>query len=284
LNISKLSFDYTTNKAFTFGLFSDIHGDSPNHDEKRWKEDTESLVNANGRLLYNGDIFDAIMPTDRKRYSRGHDMMTQDAQVNERVDFMVDKFAPYADFVDYVGYGNHEVTIVKYNNVDALAMFVRDLNKIRNPKLPPILRGGYCGFVYLHFHRNGESVKRHVIYRTHGVGGNAPVTKGIIGLNRLYGTYNADTYWIGHSHTSVLDPASQWAIGVSSQGNMYRKNKIGIITPGYQRNFDEEDYGDTDYYKADFPQERFLAPTGIGYGRLAIELTSDTIKVKASIE
>ena len=284
MNISKLSFDYTTKKKYLFGLFSDIHGDSPGHDSERWKADTESVVNQGGRLLYNGDLFDSIMPTDRKRYSRAGDIMEQDAQVNERVDFMVDKFKPYADFVDYVGMGNHEVSIVKYNNVDALAMFVRDMNKIRSPKLPPIQRGGYCGFIYLHFHRSGDGVKRHVIYRTHGIGGNAPVTKGIIGLNRLYGTYDADTYWIGHSHTSILDPASQWTIGVSPQGKMYRKNKIGIITPGYQRNFDEEEYGDENYYKVDFPQERFLAPTGIGYGRLEIELTSDDIRSKVSIE
>jgi hypothetical protein len=183
-----------------------------------------------------------------------------------------------------MGMGNHESTIVKYNNTDAMAMLVRDLNKIRSSKLPAIQRGGYCGFVNLHFHRKGESVKRQVIYRTHGVGGNSPVTKGIIGLNRLYGTYDADIYWIGHSHTSVIDPASQWTIGVSPQGNIYRKHKIGIITPGYQRNFDEESYEDGAYYKSDFAQEKFHAPTGIGYGRLEVELTSEDIRSRVSIE
>jgi hypothetical protein len=263
---------------------SDIHGDSPGHDKALFTRDMDKLAAENARILFNGDVFDAIMPTDRKRYSRSGDKMEQDAQINERVDFIAEKLKPYADFIDYLGYGNHEVTVIKYNNVDPMAMLQRELNKSRSPKLYPIQRGGYCGFIYLHFHRNGDRVKRQIIYRTHGVGGNAPVTKGIISLNRLYGTYDSDIYWIGHSHTSVIDPASQWAIGVSPQGNLYRKNKIGIITPGYQRNFDEEEYGDSNYYKLDFPQERFLAPTGIGYGRLEVEICGDDIRSKVSIE
>ena len=283
MNIAKLSFDYTDRKHYLFGLVSDIHADSPGHDKKRFTNDMNTIASEDGRILVNGDLFDGIMPTDRKRYSRSGDIMRQDAQLNERIDFMVNYLKPYADYIDYIGFGNHECSIVKYNNCDPIALLVREMNKIRNPLLPQIQRGGYVGFIMLHFHRNGESVKRQLIYRDHGKGGNAPVTKGIIALNRLYGTYDSDIYWIGHSHTSVIDPVSQWTIGVTSNGKIYRKNKIGIITPGYNRNFDEEEYGDNDYYRSNFAEERFSAPTGIGYGRLEIDVTSDDIRSKVSI-
>jgi hypothetical protein len=103
-------------------------------------------------------------------------------------------------------------------------------------------------------------------------------------LQRLYTTYDADTYWIGHTHTSIIDPASQWSIGVSPKGNLYKRQKVGIITPGYQKCFEEKSYNEGEYYKLNFPEERFLVPTGIGYGRLELDLSNDDIKSKISIE
>lgn len=284
MNIAKLSYDYSTIKRFTFGLMSDVHIDSPGHDRERFTRDMDRLASEGATVLFNGDIFDAIMPGDRKRYSRGGDVMSQDAQVNERVDYVFERLRPYADCIGYLGYGNHEVSVVKYNNADPIAMLQRELSKVRSPKLPAILRGGYVGFIYLHFHRKGDGVKRHVIYRDHGKGGNSPVTKGVIALNRLYSTYDCDTAWIGHSHTSIIDNASQWAIGVSPQGKLYKAQKVGIITPGYQKCFEEQSYNDGEYYKLNFTEERFYAPTGLGYGRLEVDLTGDMIRARHSIE
>lgn len=284
MNIAKLSYDYSAIRRYTFGLMSDVHIDSPGHDRERFTRDMDRLASESATVLFNGDIFDAIMPGDRKRYSRAGDAMSQDAQVNERVDYAFSRLKPYADIIGYLGYGNHETSVVKYNNSDPIVMLQRELNGARSKSLPPIQRGGYVGFIYLHFHRKGDGVKRHVIYRDHGKGGNSPVTKGIIGLQRLYTTYDADTIWLGHSHTSIIDNASQWAIGVSPQGKLYKAQKVGIITPGYQRNFEEQSYDDGQYYKLNFPEERFYAPTGLGYGRLEIDLTSDTIRARHSIE
>lgn len=284
MNIAKLSFDYTEQKRHLFGLMSDIHLESPGHDKARFTHDMDTLANEGARILVNGDLFDGIFPTDRKRYSRAGDTLNQDAQVNELLDYAVQRLKPYADYIDYLGYGNHECSIVKFNNTDILALLQRELNKLRSPTLHTIQRGGYVGFVLLHFHRNGSGVKRYLVYRDHGKGANAPVTKGIVNLQRLYATYDADLYWIGHSHTSVIDNASQWAIGVSSKGNMYQRQKVGIITPGYQKCFTEQKYGENDFYKLNFPEERFHAPTGLGYGRLDIDLSCDAIKARVSIE
>lgn len=283
MNVVKLSFDYTTVRRYVFGLMSDIHLDSPGHDKARFTADMDTLASEGASILFNGDIFDAIMPGDRKRYTRSGDTMTQDAQVNEMVDYATERLKPYADYIAYLGMGNHEVSVVKYNNVDPLAMLQRELNKLRSSKLIPIQRGGHVGFINLHFHRKGEGVKRHLIYRDHGKGGNSPVTKGTIGLNRLYSTYDADTIWLGHSHTSIVDNKSQWAIGVSTQNKIYKKNKVGIITPGYQRCFEEKEYNDDNFYRLDFPEEKFYSPTGIGYGHLEIQLTRNDIVARHEI-
>ena len=285
MNTVTISQDYTDEKTFYFGLFSDLHLDAKGHDRQQFESDMDYVICKNGRIFVNGDIFDAIMPTDRKRYSRSGDVFESDAQINAKVDYAFTRLKPYADYIDYLGFGNHEVSAVKYNNSDMIAMLARELNRERSSSLKPIARSGYNGFINLSFSRGNGATRRVVIYRDHGKGGNSPVTKGTISLNRLYTTYIADIYWLGHSHVSLVDSKSQWSIGVSSQGNLFRKNKIGIITPGYNRNFDEKNYDkDSDYYELNFAEERFYAPTGIGYGLLEVDLTGDKLNIKASVQ
>jgi hypothetical protein len=270
---TRFDFDLKTQKKAVFGLFSDLHIDSPGCDWPKLKRDLDSVANEGGRIFINGDLVDGIYPTDRKRYARSHNNLDDDAQINCTVNLLVEKLTPYADYIDYIGFGNHEVSIVKFNNIDILSLIIFELNKKRSQKLRPIVRGDYTGFINLVFSFAAGKVRRFVIYRDHGKGGNSPVTKGTIGLQRLYGTFDADLYWLGHSHQSIIDPASQWTIGITPKGKLYKKNKIGIITPGYQSCFNESK---SDYYRLNFPEERFYSPTGIGYGRLELSI-GDTI-------
>jgi hypothetical protein len=161
---------------------------------------------------------------------------------------------------------------------------VEKLNAVRSKTLPQIKRGGYVGLVYLHFHRNNESVKRFVIARDHGKGGSSPVTKGMIQLQRMYATYDADLYQLGHVHTSVIDNKSQHTMGVSPQGKFYDRYKIGLIVPGYNRCFEETTYEEDEPYRLNYPEESFISPTGIGYGRLEIDVSSEAIRSRVSIE
>jgi len=281
MDLATFNFDYTEQKLHTFGLLSDIHLDSPGHDKQRFEADMDALASKGARVFMNGDIFDAIMPTDRKRYSRSGDKAKGDAQINERVDYAVARLKRWADHIDYLGFGNHEASVVKYNNTDILAFLARELNHYRSPSLPPIQRSGYVGFINLCFSRSGSAVRRFVIYRSHGLGGNSPVTLGTISLNRLYTTYVADLYWLGHSHTDIIDK-SGWNMGVSPKGKIVRKRRIGVITAGYQRNFQERSMGDHDTYRNNFPEERFHTPTGLGCATLTIDLAGDRIRANVS--
>lgn len=280
MDITRFDYDYSDNKVFTFGLLSDIHIDSPGFDESRFISDMDYLASKDAAVFINGDLVDGIFPTDRKRYSRSANPCNEDAQINSVAEYVANKLMQYADYIDYIGIGNHEATIVKYNNVDIIKMIVDILNSKRSKELEPIRRSGYVGFINLAFSRKKEAVRRFVLWRDHGKGGASPVTKGTILLNRLYTTYDADMYWLGHSHQSLIDPNSQWSIGVTPFGNMYRKNKIGLITPGYSVNFAEREYNESTLYRSNFPEEKFFAPTGLGCGILELDLTGDKIASK----
>lgn len=258
---------------FHFGLFSDLHADSPTFQRKAFIADADRHTAIGARLLFNGDIFDAILPTDRKRYTAGNDQFQVDAQVNARIKHVFAILAPYVNSIDFLGMGNHEASIVKYAGADLLAFLVHDLNAIRDPKLPPIQRGGYQGFLRLNFSDSptGKTHSReYLIYREHGKGGAAPVTKGTINIQRLHTTYIADLYWLGHSHTDIYDKTA-WTVYPDRAGRIIRKRKRSVITAGYQGGFEQRDLKtDDDYYQSSFPEEKFLIPSGEGSALLHI--------------
>lgn len=278
MDVHTFDFDYNVRKNWTFGLFSDIHIDAIGHDAKLFIEDMDACAAENGRAFFNGDLIDAIYPTDKKRYSRAGDALTTDAQVNETIELAVNRLKSYVDIIDYFGYGNHETSALKYNNVDVLRIIVDNLNQYRSKSLKPIVRGGYVGFIHLRFRRGDGGTKRYVIWRDHGKGGNSPVTKGIIGLNRSAVAFGCDLIWHGHSHNDITDRGG-WNITVGADGKLNYRRRIATITPGYNRNFSETRTNDGNYAR-NFPEESFYAPTGLGCQFLKLDLTRDDIRAK----
>lgn len=260
-----------------FALFSDLHADSPTFDRKAFIADADRYQALGARFLFNGDLFDAILPSDKKRYTRGRDEINEDAQVNARIKRVRDLLLPYVDSIDFLGYGNHEASIVKYSGVDLVALLCLQLNAARDKKLPPIKRGGYQGFLRLIFSGAPDlrsHTREYVIYRDHGKGGNAPVTKGTINIQRLHTTYVADLYWLGHTHTDIVDRTA-WTIYPDRSGRIIKKRKRSVITAGYQDCFKQRDLKtEDDLYRSDFAEERFLIPTGLGSALLHIVVSS----------
>jgi hypothetical protein len=258
-------------KDFYFALFSDLHADSPSFARKAFIADADKYAALGARFLFNGDVFDAILPTDRKRYTRANDSSCEDAQINDRLENVFNLLSPYVDLIDFIGIGNHEASIVKYDHVDLVAFLTVKLNAIRDKKLAPIQRGGYQGFLCLRFSENGKSNSRsYIVYREHGKGGAAPVTKGVINIQRLHTTYVADLYWLGHTHTDIVDK-TPWTIYPDRNGNIIRKQKRSVITAGYQGCFEQRNLKkDDDYYRTGYPEENFLIPSGQGSALLHV--------------
>lgn len=256
---------------FYFALFSDLHADSASFAAREFKADADKALSRGARFLINGDLFDAILPTDHKRYTRANDGFDEDAQINARIDRVYRLLLPYVNSIDFIGIGNHESSIVKYSGADLVAFLVRDLNQARDKSLPPIQRGGYQGFLRLKFSEGKQHTREFVIYREHGKGGAAPVTKGTINIQRLHTTYQADCYWLGHTHTDIIDKTA-WSIYPDRAGRIVRKRKLSIITAGYQGCFNQRNLTDGVYYQSSYPEEKFLAPTGMGMATLHIRV------------
>jgi len=289
MDTSIIKYDYDKVKKFLFGLFSDIHIDEENFNKELFIEHIGSVCNNNGHCFFNGDIGNFITKNDRKRYVRSRDKSQSDSQILSQIDYIVSILKPYADYIDFMGMGNHEVSVIKYNSVNPLFMIAKDLMQFRSKTLPRIMLGDYQGFINLWFHRGDKrDIKRYEIYRHHGLGGLSPVTKGMIDFSRLNIGFLADCYWIGHKHNQFVDE-SHHRYSINPVGTVEKKKITNIITAGYETGFKPRSNNESfkeydikkDDYKVSFVEENFYSCYGNGYVKLELDLLSRKITSNA---
>ena len=219
-------------KVIKLALFSDIHFDSPDCDRETLKKHLDWCIKDGRYILFNGDTFDAILLGDRKR-STPHHITNTDNQLNVKLNEIYEFLKPYQKNILFMGRGNHEESVLKYNGLDVLEMLTTMLNMGQEHK---ILYGNYANFLRFTFKEQGknQSQYHYDIYAHHGYGANAPVTKGIIDYSRIGKSVVADLIWTGHRHNALID-ASDPVMFPDINGNIILKNRQCIQTPSYQK-------------------------------------------------
>lgn len=290
MDTSIIKFDYSKSKKFLIGLFSDTHIDEGNFNKSLFNDHIESVCNNNGRIFFNGDMGNFITKNDRKRYVHSRDKTKRDSQILEQIDYIVTILKPYVDYIFYMGIGNHEVSVIKYNTVNPLFMIAKDLNVFRNKNLPRIHLGDYQGFINCFFHYGDKrAISRYIIYRHHGLGGLSPVTKGMIDFSRINLGFDADCYWIGHKHNQFVDESNH-RFSTNAVGTVEKKKITNIITAGYEIGHkikvNTESFGEYDIKKDDYDlsyvEENFYTPYGNGFVKLELEVTNHKVLSSAT--
>lgn len=192
-------------------LISDLHIGAPNVNYKKIQTDIETAIVNNDRILINGDVFDMILPGDRKRFTPDalHPRLQGKKNIiNEVVKWGAEILAPAAHLIDMIGVGNHEVSVEKYHHYDPTSALLDQLYTALPVKHKDhkINFGGYTGYIDYRFRlsldENLGNGRRYVIWYHHGSGGSSPVTKGMIDLDRT-AAFRADLKWLGHKHTRI---------------------------------------------------------------------------------
>lgn len=219
------------NVPLKFALFSDIHGDSPEFDKLSFVEHATYCLKDQRYMLFGGDMFDAIIRTDHKRAVNSL-LEKGDNQLNIKLDKLYELLKPYQKQILFMGRGNHEESVLKYNGIDLLELLAKMLNAGSEHK---IMVGNYANFIRFNFRDSrGKSAAHYDIFQHHGMGASAPVTKGMIDFNRVAKGVTADLIWIGHKHQAVID-ASDPIMYVAPNGSVVLKNRQCIMTPSYQK-------------------------------------------------
>lgn len=213
-------------------LASDVHFDSSLSDLQLFTDHLKQAEELKAPVLIAGDLLDAMQGRDDPRRApeelleKYHVSQYYDALVLDASDFLRGFKIPYY----ILGTGNHESAVLKHSNTNLIERLAYDLRLHGQPAEA----AGYWGYLRIMFQRVGKSSGSKIIYFHHsGVTGNAPVTKGMLAVNRQ-ATYiqSADYILNGHNHHAYVTPVSVERLTPTMRP--YSQTVWYLRSPGYK--------------------------------------------------
>lgn len=225
-NIHELKLQGTRAKI---AMLSDIHWDNPKCDWKLLKNDLDYCVKESIPIMINGDMF-CLMQGQGDRRKNKSDIRPEhnnSKYLDSIVETAVEWWSPYSHLLTVIGYGNHETAIIKWQETDILARFVKLLN-LKNHTNVQV--GGYGGWLIVNSivrekpeGQRGSSRSIKIKY-FHGSGGGGVVTKGALNLTRAMEMYeDFDVFTMGHIHENAARNDARDTI--VQGGDTYRHNQ-----------------------------------------------------------
>lgn len=195
-NVHKVVVD----KSQLFLLLSDLHWDNPKCDRNLLKRHLKQAKERGAKIVINGDFFCMMQGKYDPRRSK-KDILPEHNKANY-IDAVVEDavkwWAPYADMIMLVGYGNHETAIIKSLETDPLQRFADLLNATCKTNVQV---GGYGGVIHYQISLDSTNATGVVMKYYHGFGGGGAVTKGVIQDQRMMAQLEGyDIIWMGHVH------------------------------------------------------------------------------------
>lgn len=201
-----------------FLLISDAHVDNKGCRVNLLKKHLNQALEYNAGIIDNGDYFDCMGGKYDKR-SNKQDILPE-LNTSKYFDSVVDYGAailePYKKNLLILSEGNHEISIRDRHEIDLTERLIKTLGT-------QTIHQKYASWIQFVFKNKVFSVTA-TMYRTHGTGGNAPVTKGSIQTARRQDIIDADIYISGHIHTEFTIPRPKWYL--DKVGNVKIKTPI----------------------------------------------------------
>lgn len=231
--VSSFWYDVTAGWEKKIFVTSDCHFDSIYCARGAMAEQFDAAKSQGAKIIIVGDWFDAMQGRFDPRRSMAE--LRPEYRREDYYDFVVkdsaDWLEPYADNLELMADGNHELSVLKAANTNLMDRLVSELNRRRGVK---IMHGGYGGWIrYMFDISNGTKTSVRIKY-FHGSGGEAPVSRGAIQTNRQ-AVYLPDANIIinGHSHNSYDIPITRERL--SGKGEIYFDYQHHVRTPGYKQ-------------------------------------------------
>lgn len=226
-----------------FLLLSDLHFDHPKCRRDLLEQHLNQAINEGAKILINGDFFCIMQGKYDKRASK-QDIRPEhigynyfDLVVNEAVEW----WAKYAHHLLFVGYGNHETSVIKRHEIDLTERFISTLNYKTGAH---VLNGGYAGWIVFNVHRTEKTYLKFFIKYHHGHGGGGVVTKGVIQHQRMGAQVDgADVLWMGHVHELYHHVNIKESISRATPYRNIQKVQHDIRTSTYKDEFEDGSFG-----------------------------------------
>jgi hypothetical protein len=269
------------NKPIWCLLRSDAHHDNPHSDNAMEKRHLEEAIKKKAFILDNGDAFCAMQGKGDPRASK-NDIKLEHKGGNY-LDKLVDTYSewlkPYASNILVMGKGNHETAVYKHRETDLTERLVNSLNGKTNAT---VKTGQIANWIGIRGRHKKDAKSRSLgtvwLYMFHGAGGGGPVTKGVIGANRMGVVLpDANIVATGHTHDHWILPNARARI--TQDGKEYIDEQLHIKIPTYKNEYGVKDSG--------FHMEKGRPPKPLGaiwlkffLGRIP-EIGSEKLKFEA---
>lgn len=246
---------------------ADRHWDSPSSNHAKQIEHLKEAKERGAAVWDFGDLFCLMqLPGDKRAVPHGkREEHNRPNYLDQVVSDATEFFRPYAANIAILGQGNHETAVQKYttsNLTDRLASGLRAAGS-------PAIACGYRGYIRCVFNRTSTQRQHTIVYWSHGSGGGAPVTQGVIQTNRrAVMVPDADLVFSGHIHRT-------WTVGIPR----YRLGDTGIETADEQVHCCIPTYKEAQANKdGGWEHERELMPWAQGAVWLRFYVKSDTLR------
>jgi hypothetical protein len=228
-------------------LRSDAHHDNPHSDNVLELKHLNQAVEKDAFILDNGDAFCAMQGKGDPRASKD-----DIKEKHKKVNYLDSLVTTYADFLEpfshrmlIMGKGNHETAVLKHRETDLTQRLVDLLNGKTSSKIQCGQIANWVGIRAYSRDPRGRKIKiaNHLwIYMFHGAGGGGPVTKGVIGANRMGVTHpDAKIVATGHTHDSWFFTNARSRI--THDGTEYIDEQLHIKIPTYKNEYGVKDSG-----------------------------------------
>ena len=250
----------------TLNRLSDLHIGSATVDYSRILRD----LNRPGRIAINGDIFEAIVPQDSKRFRAGelHRRLQGRTDIlNASLDWGLELLGPFRKRIDFIGCGNHDTALEKHHSVDLVMMLCDALG---------VPYGGYTGFADYRFRDSSRHTQRFVEFYHHGHGGGGSLSSAINEFDKKNVFVDADLIWIGHRHHSIATRMRRISCPLGGIDPKYKDTRF-LMTGAYMQAW-RGNRGKT--RQSSYPEDAGLRPQAIGGARVVLDVSQAGISVE----
>lgn len=280
----KRAYQKTTDR-FPYLLMSDLHIGAASCDKELIASELQWARDNKARVAIAGDVFDLLLPKDHKRFNPtvlDPLIRNTDSVLNATLNMGVKILKPYADLIDLIGCGNHETSITKYHATDIIALLCERLSTPKHQ----VQHGGYTGAWVNTYSRpsggDGGGTGSFVIRYHHGMGGAAPVTKGLIDFARFSSWMrDADVIWFGHKHNRTLAHVRESRI--PRQGSDFELRDVFHVQTSSYDTDQHPQFDSEGTYTTNWGTEKGFAPQGRGGAKLWVSIESKSAKPRIEV-
>lgn len=245
-------------------LMSDWHLGAANCDTGLIQKELQDALALSSRILLGGDIFDLILPGDRKRFTP--DALHPRLQgrkdiINEVLDWAEELLGPVAELVDCIGCGNHETASEKVSGFDPIAELCRRLSSSGHR----VYHSAYQAIINYRL----PKAQRYLVWYHHGSGN---VSKQYLALKKLTDqvqAFDADLYWSGHSHHKVNCVESR--VILNKEGSLETRDVRCVVTGSYLHTYADQSPLSVTGRKSNYAADQALRPHGLGGACVCLE-------------